>query len=408
LSTHRSIATDILPRSADAPVDATSSAASVALRLLAYCQERDWSGHDPYDALNSEIFKALPVLDSRIPRLVLTQALKRSPVNVRSLLFVPRTKNPKGVALFLGAALKLERIGLLRESQLIGQFIDTLVGLRSPGTPYWCWGYSFPWQTRTIVVPRGAPNLVCTTFVADALLDAYDHSGEARCLEMARSAAEYIVDELYWTDGSVHSLSYPLPRQPVRIHNANLLGAALLCRVFKHTGDRRFLQPALDVARYSAGRQRPDGSWIYGELPTQQWIDNFHTGYNLAGLQGIKTHTDTREFDRVIERGFEFYLTHFIREDGAPRYFHDRTYPIDVHCVSQSLITLVDFQHLDAGSLEQARKVFAWATKHMLDPDGYFYYRVTPALTIRTPYMRWGQAWMLLGLVTFLEKGGAA
>ena len=405
----RSIATDVPSRSLDAAAATASDGAAVALRLLAYCRERDWSGHDPYDALNSEIFKALPVLDSRIPRLALTQVLKRSPVNIRSLLFVPRTKNPKGIALFLAAALKLARIGLLREPHLIEHFVDTLVALRSPGTSYWCWGYSFPWQTRTIVVPRGAPNLVCTTFVADALLDVYEQSGDPRCLAMAKSAAEYIVDELYWTDGaSVRSLSYPLPKQPVRIHNANLLGAALLCRVFKHTDDRRFLQPALDVARYSASRQRPDGSWMYGELPTQQWIDNFHTGYNLAGLQGIKVHTGTREFDDVIYRGFDFYRTHFIREDGAPRYFHDRTYPIDVHCVSQSLITLVDFQHLEPRSVDQARKVFDWATKHMLDSSGYFYYRVMPAFTIRTPYMRWGQAWMLQGLATFLEKGAAA
>ena len=25
----------------------------IALKLLAYCQDRDWAGHDPYDALNS-------------------------------------------------------------------------------------------------------------------------------------------------------------------------------------------------------------------------------------------------------------------------------------------------------------------------------------------------------------------
>ena len=28
--------------------------------LLAYCRANDWAGYDPYDALNSELFKALP------------------------------------------------------------------------------------------------------------------------------------------------------------------------------------------------------------------------------------------------------------------------------------------------------------------------------------------------------------
>lgn len=379
---------------------------AVAAQLLSYCQANDWAGYDPYDALNSSIFKSLPVLDRRLPRLVMTQVLKRSPINLRSLLLVPKTQNPKGLALFLSALLKLAKLGLLDQPRLIDTLVERLVALRSPNTIYWCWGYSFPWQTRTIVVPRGTPNLVCTTFVADALLDLYEQRGDERCLEMAKSAAEYILNELYWTDGdSVHSLSYPLPRLPVRIHNANFLGAALLCRVSKHTGDGRFLGPALEVARYSASRQKSDGSWVYGELPTQQWIDNFHTGYNLAGLRAISSYADTADFDSHIERGFHFYRTHFIREDGAPRYFHDHLYPIDVHCVSQSLITLVDFKDLDEGSVHRARSVFEWAMRHMWDERGYFYYRVTPFYTARTSYMRWGQAWMLLGLATFLEKG---
>jgi hypothetical protein len=392
-------------RAADAIDSATTTEpAAIALRLLAYCKANDWAGYDPYDALNSELFKALPMLDRRIPRLVMTQLLKRSPVNLRPLLLVPRTQNAKGHALFLQAMLKLSGLGLLEDPTLIPSFVDGLIAMRSPGTSYWCWGYSFPWQTRTIVVPRGYPNLVCTTFVANALLDAYDQCGDVRCLEMAKSAADYIVTELYWTDGrSVASLSYPLPKQPVRIHNANLLGAGLLCRVFSHSGEKRLLETALKVARYSAGCQRPDGSWMYGELATQQWIDNFHTGYNLAGLRAVDEYAATDEFAGVIERGYQFYRNHFIQDDGAPRYFHDRLYPIDVHCVAQSLITPLQFKHLDEGGPRLAQSVFDWAIRHMWDERCYFYYRVSPVHTTRTPYMRWGQAWMLVGLATFLQ-----
>src|SRR5688500_921740 len=86
---------------------------TAALELLDYCRANDWAGHDPYDALNSELFKALPLLDSRWPRLVLTQLLKRSPINLRGFLRVPETQNAKGIALFLQAFLKLDRLGLL-------------------------------------------------------------------------------------------------------------------------------------------------------------------------------------------------------------------------------------------------------------------------------------------------------
>ena len=101
--------------------------------------------------------------------------------------------------------------------------------------------------------------------------------------------------------------------------------------------------------------------------------------------------------------GFEFYRNHFFREDGAVRYFHNRTYPIDIHCVAQSLLTLIEFQDLGRTNFELAKLVYAWAMKHMWDERGFFYYRVLRTMTIRTPYMRWSQAWMLLALVTVLE-----
>ena len=372
------------------------------MRLLDYCESNEWAGYDPYDALNSELFTVFPVLASRIPQLVLTQALKRSPVNLRPLLGIPKTQNPKGLGLFLSASVKLSKVGFDR-ARLTETMIERLRALRSQGTSYWCWGYSFPWQTRTIVVPLGAPNLVCTSFVANALLDAYDHCGDSQCLEMASSAAEYIIDELYWTDGSETGFSYPRASLHSRVHNANLLAAALLCRVFANTHDERFLDCALHVARYSANKQRPDGSWPYGETSSQQWIDNFHTGYNLCALQEISQYTPTTEFDGVLQRGYEFYRRHFFREDGSVRYFHDRDYPIDIHCVAQSIITLLKFQETDSGNLPLAHSVLQWALTHLWSDRGFFYYRMLRSGTNRISYMRWSQAWMLLAMAMLLE-----
>jgi len=373
------------------------------LKLLDFCQANDWAGYDPYDALNSKVFEALPFLNSRIPRIILTQGLKRSPFNIRKLLFIPKVQNAKAIALFLAAFIKLSRAEEVNVGHLIPTMVDRLIALRSPGVPYWCWGYSFPWQTRTIIVPAGAPNLVCTTFVASALLDAYEQSQDSACLSMAVSAAEYILNELYWSgDGSAAGFSYPQPSLQIEVHNANFLAAALLCRVYKHTGEDKFIAPALRVARYAAAKQRADGSWWYAEVPSQRWIDNFHTGYNLCALRSISRDSNTAEFDSCIRKGFDFYRAHFFREDGAVRYFHDRTYPIDIHCVAQSIITLVELQDLDSGNIPLARSVLQWAVNRMWNDRGYFYYRVLRFGTIRTPYMRWSLAWMFLAMSTLL------
>ena len=329
---------------------------TATLKLFDYCRKSDWAGYDPYDALNSEIFKRLPLLDSKLPRLVLTQVLKRSPINFRSLLLVPKTQNPKALGLFLTAFLNLSKQGLLDQDNLVRIMVEKLITLRSPDTSYWCWGYSFPWQGRSILAPRGAPNIVCTVFVANALIDTYEKKRDANYLAMAASTAEYILNELYWeNDNSDVGFSYPLPSLQTRVHNANFLGAALFCRIYKHSGEKRFLEPALKVARYSVTKQNEDGSWYYGEDAKQRWIDNFHTGYNLCALRCIGQYADTDEFEPVVRSGFAFYREHFFRENGAPKYFHDRTYPIDIHSAAQSIITLVTLKDLHEDNLALAR-----------------------------------------------------
>ncbi len=375
------------------------------LALYDYCESRNWAGIDPYDALNSRLFEALHFLDRRIPRLILTQLMKRSVLNIRPLLLVPHAQNPKALGLFLMSALRLSKLGLLKGVNPATAIIRNLESLRSQNSKYWCWGYSFPWQTRTLLVPRWEPNLVCTTFIADALLDAYEQTGESKYLEMASSSARFILDELYWTgEKSVAGFAYPLPSMRNNVHNGNLLGAALFCRVAKLSGETLFIEPALRVARYSASKQHDDGSWKYGEAPNQQWIDNFHTGYNLCALRAIGNTLGTGEFEEQVRRGFEFYRAHFFREDGAARYFHNQTYPVDIHCVAQSVITLLALKDLDPGNVSLAHSVLRWALKRMWDKEGFFYYRVLRFGTIQTSYMRWSQAWMLLAMSALLSE----
>jgi rhamnogalacturonyl hydrolase YesR len=377
-----------------------------ALKLLAYCQARNWSGYDPYDALNSRLFKALPFLNSRLPRLALTQALKRSPINLRPLLLISGTQNPKGLALFLQSVMRLSKLQLITDdNEIITSLAQAIESLRSPNSSFWCWGYSFPWQSRTQLVPAGTPNLVCTLFVAEALLDLYESTENERYLQMAVGAAEFIVQQLYWTDGTICSFAYPFLSSRTPIHNANLLAAAFLCRISEITGEEKYLVPALKAARYSVSRQANDGSWVYGESNKYGWVDNFHTGYNLCALRNIAAHLETTEFEKSLHSGFEFYHTQFFREDGAPKYFHNRLYPIDVHCVAQSIITLLELKDLHPDNVHLARKVFTWALANLHDNEGYFYHQKLPVGTVEIPYMRWGQAWMLLASSLLLEKG---
>src|SRR2546427_5278778 len=100
---------------------------ATTLKLLAYCRANDWAGYDPYDALNSRALTALPFLNRRFPRLILTQALKRSPINIRRLIDIPKTQSPKALALFLMASLKFSKLGLPGQEELVALMTDRLV-----------------------------------------------------------------------------------------------------------------------------------------------------------------------------------------------------------------------------------------------------------------------------------------
>src|SRR5438445_10163543 len=135
----------------------------ITLKLLQYCMESNWAGYDPYDGLNSELFQRLRFLNFKWARLAFMQGLKRSPVNLRPLVLVPKTHNPKGLAVSLSALVKLSRLQLLENDELPSRVAGLLMELRTKKTFYSCWGYNFDWQTRTKLVPKGFPNIICTT-----------------------------------------------------------------------------------------------------------------------------------------------------------------------------------------------------------------------------------------------------
>jgi len=213
----------------------------ITSHLLHYCVQQDWAGYDPYDGLNSRLFKHTPLYGSKLFRLVIIQSLKRLPINLRPILLIDKARNPKALALFLSSLIILKRHGFSFEPNLIHEVIGHIKRLKSSDVHYWAWGYSFPWQTRTVLVPRGYPNLVCTVFVGEALLDAFDFFKDESLLNMSISAAEYIVNELFWHRGDEASFSYPLPHLKENVvHNANFLAAAFLCRIYSLTQKKEF------------------------------------------------------------------------------------------------------------------------------------------------------------------------
>jgi hypothetical protein len=183
-----------------------------------------------------------------------------------------------------------------------------------------------------------------------------------------------------------------------------MLGAAILSRTAKYTGNTSYRQLARAAMEYSCSRQLRNGAWNYGEATNLHWIDNFHTGYNLDSLKCYIESSGDEDFRRNLGNGYKYYSDTFFEESGRPKYYHDRTYPVDSQCISQSIETLANFSDLEESALPLGLKVAGWAMQNMQDMDGHFYYRQYPVIKAKTPMLHWAQATMYRSLVLMMSK----
>src|SRR6185503_10951900 len=114
-----------------------------------------------------------------------------------------------------------------------------------------------------------------------ALLDVWETLHDQRALDLAAPIAQFFLRDLNRTpDGEAFCFSYT-PVDKYAVHNANLLGASLLIRLYNVTRDCVLREAAMAALSYSMKYQREDGSWFYSERSGSRWIDSFHTGFNL-------------------------------------------------------------------------------------------------------------------------------
>lgn len=375
-------------------------------RLAKWCRERDYAGHDPFDGLNSRLFQSTPLKNSRLMRLAWTQAFKRAPINLRGLARVPAERNAKGLALFALAALARFRsepsAEMEREAR---ELLRALVEARLEGFKGAAWGYNFDWQGRAFYAPRGTPTIVPTAFAARALLEAARVFNDNDYLKLARSSCDFILKDLNRSEENEQEVCFSYtPLDRTRVFNASLLAAETLACAGRATGEEDLCAWAVRAARYVARRQRADGSWAYGAEGFQSWADNFHTAFVLLSLRRImEACAGSEEFAETTRRGYLFWRENFFLADGWPKYYHDRLYPVDAHSSGAAIVALLELQDIDDEALQLARRVALWAVRNLQDARGFFYYQRKRFYTIRTPYMRWSQGWMMYALARVLE-----
>jgi hypothetical protein len=370
--------------------------------VQAWVERRGYKGYDPGDGLTS--FLRPLAFGNLFAERLLQQAIWKSPINIRPAVGIVPLESTKGRGFMAwGYTLLHQATGDEACREKARQCLKWLDEAREPGHVGHCWGNHFDFSTRSGCMKARTPTIVWSGLIGQAFLAAYEQWQEQEFLDIADSICRWILALPRERTSSGTCLSYTAVFQN-SVHNSNLLGAAMLARVAGYTGNQEYLQVAREAVEYSCNRQLANGAWWYGEDPKYHWIDNFHTAYNLDSLRRYVEGAGDLSLLPRLDRGYDYFKKTFFEASGRPRYYHNRTFPVDIQCAAQAIDTFCFFWDRDRSALEMAIRVAEWTISNLQDQTGYFYYREYPLLKARTPYFHWGQATMFKALAHLLSK----
>jgi uncharacterized protein YyaL (SSP411 family) len=375
-------------------------------QTLAWSRAQGYLEHTKHDALGSPLIWAL-CGHHKVTRILATQLIMRSPVDVRTLLGVPKSHNPKGLALFVMAL--LDAYAWSGESQYLEEaerLLELLLSLRSPGD--WqgdCWGYQYPWQDLGFFAPKATPNAVVTAFVCEAFLQAYRVTGNAAYLKPVEGACRFFLGDLTVLKSTADEMciAYMPLAMNMRVMDVSILVAAVLAQYSRLTNDTQMADTAMRLARYVARQQTAEGAWFYtdppGDSPVK--IDNYHTGFILDAFERVMSALEVEDWREQHRKGLDFYARHLFNPDGSPRWMSHVDYPHDIHGAAQGILTFSlpdNRQRYPA----LAGHIVDWGMGKMYHPDGRFYYQETRFFIKKQTYIRWCNAWMCRALSRYL------
>lgn len=372
-----------------------------------WVEDHGYKGYEPFDGLSTP-FRRLTHGSLFLDRLLL-QLIRQSPVNLRPIFGVKPLDSTIGRGYMAWGYCHMYRLtGDDAYQRKAVSCLDWLVENKSTNDNQYAWGKHFDFASRGGLYKAFEPILIWSALIGQAFLEAFELFHDTKYLKVAEGICEWVVRLPRNHSDSGFCLGYHGDDRAGTIHNSNIAGAALLARTGRHVGNQDYLAAAKGAVTYSCTRQLPDGAWLYGEDPRNHWIDNFHTGYNIDGLKCYMDYSGDREFEDVLHRGIVFYRRRFFEDSGRPRYYHNRSYPIDSQCASQAIDTLANVGESDQEALKLAQKVCLWTIRNMQDPKGFFYYRQYPmGIRAKTPMLHWAQTttYKALALLLLRLKG---
>lgn len=383
-------------------------AEAALMATLELSRRRDYAGFNKHDGLNSPLLGLLCGW-SRPSRLVAIQAVMRSPVDPRSLLGVPATRNPKGIGLFANAYLDLH--AARGDDRWLDEGLRLLAWLlENPSTGFrgLSWGYPYPWQDVGFFASRHFPNRVVTCWIGFAFAEAARRTGREEYRRALVRIADFLTGEPRVLFDSPEQKCYtyvPDPSVSWAVMDVPALVGAFLAESGAILERPEMAAEAERLVRWVVDKQTADGAWYYTHPPADSHIthDNYHTAIILECLDRYRGASGDDRFEAASRRGLAFYRDRLFSSGWAPRWMSDREYPHDIHGAASAVLCFTREAVRDPSWWEPAAGVLRWALDTMYDPRGFFYYQQTRWGTKRFLLMRWANAWMCRALAAVLR-----
>ena len=369
-------------------------------QLQTYIESENFKGYDPYDTLNSPlpfhwIGKWGPILA--------IQFQKRNPLNIRGLLGIKKDYNPKAMGLFLHVyALQYQHTKNEATLQKMEFFFNWLLENRTKDYDNYCWGYNFDWASPVKFLKKFSPTIVVSGFVAKGIFEYYQATQNPKAAEVLKSIGNFAEQELAWTKNEAgYCVSYST-KEVDCCYNANMLGAELYARLYSMTNEVKYKELACNMTDFTIAHQQEDGSWNYSiDIKTgiERTQIDFHQGYVLDSIHYVLKYCGVNEkYTHALKKGVKYYRNNQFDANGQSIFRWPKKYPVEIHNQSQGIITLSRLAYLNDDYGNFSKTIAEWTTKNMQHKKGYFYYKKYPMYTIKTSFIRWSQAWMLLAL----------
>ncbi|BAF58566.1 hypothetical protein PTH_0385 [Pelotomaculum thermopropionicum SI] len=381
-------------------------------RLFRWVKNENYLGWDPYDALNSNLVKKItrgnPYLE-----ILSIQFNRYCPINLRPILQINKGLDLKGIALFAQAYAKLYKS--TQEQLYKDELIKCISFIKEKSLKskynFHCWAsHYFPYTSLDKSgLTKVEPDIIGTSQSIIALIGAYKILGDDSLKEIALDACNFIITQLIDKYEDNYFVKYTLTDDHKVVINASAQGLEAMCEVLLIDYKREIVEICESIVHFLIRVQNKDGSWdysIYKNGKTRVQLD-FHQGYIIDGLLAFYNLSQNKNsLYSYIEKGIKFYREVLFLEDGQSYYRYPVRFPIDIHNQAQGIITFTKASNFNANNKAFAKRIADWTLSCMQDRAGYFYYQKYRLFTNKIPYMRWGQAWMMLALSTLLESNG--